>query len=69
MAGSQRRLERIELRVPDFRLTAPRLPKADIGRSCVRFTQLDKVDAEVLRELVSEAAQRFRDNPDFGIAK
>jgi uncharacterized protein YdhG (YjbR/CyaY superfamily) len=48
---------------------APRLPGADIGRSCVRFTKLDKVDEDVLRELVGEAAQRFRQNPDFGIAR
>jgi hypothetical protein len=48
---------------------APRLPEADVGRSCVRFTRLDKVDEAVLRELVGEAARRFREDPDFGIAQ
>jgi len=33
-----------------------RLPKADIGKSCVRFRLLDDLDQEVLRELVREAA-------------
>ena len=35
---------------------APRLPKASIGKSCVRFPRLAAVDAEVLREMVTEAA-------------
>ncbi|WP_181780736.1 iron chaperone [Pseudonocardia pini] len=33
-----------------------RLPKASIGKSCVRFTSLSRVDVDVLRELVAEAA-------------
>jgi hypothetical protein len=36
---------------------ADRLPKASIGRSCVRFTRLADVDEGVLRELVGEAAR------------
>ncbi|WP_345384552.1 DUF1801 domain-containing protein [Pseudonocardia yuanmonensis] len=35
---------------------ADRLPGASIGKSCVRFTSLAKVDREVLRELVATAA-------------
>jgi hypothetical protein len=35
---------------------ADRLPGASIGKSCVRFTALGKVDLDVLRELVGEAA-------------
>jgi len=34
-----------------------RLPKADIGKSCVRFQRLDDLDQEALRELVREAAK------------
>jgi hypothetical protein len=34
-----------------------RLPKADIGKSCVRFRSLDDLDQEVLRELVREAGK------------
>jgi len=34
-----------------------RLPKADIGKSCVRFRRLDDLDEEVLRELIREAAK------------
>ena len=34
-----------------------RLPKADIGKSCVRFRRLDDLDHEVLRGLVREAAK------------
>jgi hypothetical protein len=33
-----------------------RLPKADIGRSCVRFKRLDDVDVSVLEELVRKSA-------------
>ena len=36
---------------------AARLPKASIGKSCVRFTRLADVDEGVLRELVAEAAR------------
>jgi len=36
---------------------AERLPKASIGKSCVRFARLSDVDADVLAELVSEAAR------------
>ena len=34
-----------------------RLPKADIGKSCVRFRRLDDLDQDSLRELVREAAR------------
>ena len=33
-----------------------RLPKADIGKSCVRFKRLSDVDQDELRSLVREAA-------------
>ena len=33
-----------------------RLPKADIGKSCVRFRRLDDLDQDVLREMLREAA-------------
>jgi len=33
-----------------------RLPKADIGKSCVRFKRLSDVDEKVLRELIRETA-------------
>lgn len=36
---------------------ADRLPKASIGKSCVRFTALDRVDVDVLREMITEAAR------------
>jgi hypothetical protein len=36
---------------------ADRLPKASIGKSCVRFTRLCDVDGDVLREMVAEAAR------------
>jgi hypothetical protein len=35
-----------------------RLPKASIGKACVRFTSLANVDVDVLRELIKEAASR-----------
>jgi len=38
----------------DFR---DRLPKADIGKSCVRIRKLEDVDLDVLDELVRRAAQ------------
>ena len=34
-----------------------RLPKADIGRSCVRFKDLDHVDMGVLRELIRKGSK------------
>ena len=34
-----------------------RLPRADIGKSCVRFKRTADIDLEALRELVSEAAR------------
>jgi uncharacterized protein DUF1801 len=34
-----------------------RLPRADVGKSCVRFRRLDYVDVEVLRELLAEAGR------------
>ncbi len=36
---------------------AERLPKASIGKSCVRFKRTDDVDLGVLRELVAEAGR------------
>jgi hypothetical protein len=35
---------------------ADRLPKADVGRSCVRFKRLDDLDLDALRQLAGEAA-------------
>lgn len=40
--------------VDDYR---ERLPKADIGKACVRFKRLDDVDRDTLRELIAEASQ------------
>jgi uncharacterized protein YdhG (YjbR/CyaY superfamily) len=34
-----------------------RLPKADIGKSCVRFKRTADVDRDALRELIAEAAR------------
>lgn len=36
---------------------AERLPRASIGKSCVRFTRLDDVDVDALADLVREAAR------------
>jgi hypothetical protein len=36
---------------------AERLPKASIGKSCVRFKRTDDVDLDTVRELVAEAAR------------
>ena len=47
---------------------APRLEGANVGKSCVRFKRLDDVDEAVLRELISEAANRFAADPNFAIA-
>ena len=33
-----------------------RLPKANIGKSCVRFKRLSDLDEEVLRELIRDSA-------------
>ncbi len=33
-----------------------RLPKANIGKSCVRFKRLSDLDEQILRELIQEAA-------------
>ena len=46
-----------------------RLPKADIGKSCVRFKRLSDVDESVLRELVHEAAERFAADPAAAFAQ
>jgi len=32
------------------------LPKADIGKSCIRFKRLRDVDVEVLKQVIQEAA-------------
>jgi hypothetical protein len=34
-----------------------RLPKANIGKSCVRFRRLEQVDVDVLREMLAEAGR------------
>ena len=34
-----------------------RLPKADVGRSCVRFKRLEDVDIGVLEELIRKSAE------------
>jgi len=34
-----------------------RLPKASIGKSCVRFKRTDDVDLDALRELIARAGQ------------
>ena len=34
----------------------PRLPKANIGKSCVRFKRLSDLDEDVLRELIRETS-------------
>lgn len=36
---------------------ADRLPKASVGRSCVRFPRLSAVDVDVIEELVARAAE------------
>ena len=36
---------------------ADRLPKADIGKSCVRFKRLEDLDADVVAEMIEEAAK------------
>ena len=38
-----------------------RLPKADIGRSCVRFRRLADLDREALAQLIREGAQAHGD--------
>jgi uncharacterized protein YdhG (YjbR/CyaY superfamily) len=46
---------------PDGRYLAEsyqdRLPKASIGKSCIRFKQLDDVDRDILAQLLRKAAQ------------
>jgi hypothetical protein len=46
-----------------------RLPKADIGKSCVRFKRLADVEIEVLRELIAETAKRFGSDPEATFAQ
>lgn len=36
---------------------ASRLPRANVGRSCVRFTSLDQLDEQSIRELIVETAR------------
>ena len=36
---------------------ADRLPKASIGKSCVRFKRTDDLDLDVLRDLLAEAGR------------
>jgi uncharacterized protein YdhG (YjbR/CyaY superfamily) len=40
-----------------------RLPKADIGKSCVRFKRLSDVDTSALRELIREGARTREMSP------
>ena len=47
---------------------ADRLPKANIGKSCVRFRNLDGVDLDVVAEMVREGAQALRDEPSTTVA-
>jgi uncharacterized protein YdhG (YjbR/CyaY superfamily) len=37
-----------------------RLPKANIGKSCIRFKRLSDLDEDTLRELIREAASTSR---------
>lgn len=37
-----------------------RLPRASIGRSCIRFKRLSDVDTDVLREVISEGLRMVR---------
>lgn len=39
---------------------APRLGKADVGRSCVRFKKPEDLDLAVVRELLRATAEHFR---------
>jgi Domain of unknown function (DU1801) len=36
---------------------ADRLPKASIGKSCIRFKRTDDIDLDVLRELLADAGR------------
>jgi hypothetical protein len=38
---------------------APRLPRADVGRSCVRLRRLEHADPEVLRSLLRDAGRHL----------
>ncbi len=40
---------------------ASRLPRADVGRSCVRLRRLEHADPEVLRDLLRQAARHLPD--------
>jgi hypothetical protein len=37
---------------------ADRFPKANVGKSCVRFKRLDDLDLDELRDLLAEAGRR-----------
>lgn len=37
----------------------PRFPKANIGRSCIRFKRLDDVDLEAVKSLIMETSAAF----------
>lgn len=47
---------------------AERLPGASIGKSCIRFTRLERIDVDELRHLIREASRFFAAKPDFAIA-
>lgn len=48
---------------------APRLPGADVGRSCVRFKRRSDVDDSVLGELIRASAARFAEDPEFAVVR
>ena len=37
---------------------ADQFPKADVGKSCIRFKRLDDLDLDALRDLLEEAGRR-----------
>jgi hypothetical protein len=39
-----------------------KLPKADIGKSCIRFKKLDDVDLDVVTEVIQQGAHALRPN-------
>lgn len=48
-------------------LNAPRMPKASVGKSCLRFKRLSDMDLNVLREVILEGVEVMR--PDIAKAK
>ena len=62
LAANSRRLSLHVLSAVDGRYLAgryaDRLPKASVGRSCIRFTRLSDLDPDVVRELIADATRR-----------